>query len=67
MRGSLRFRGAFPFLRERDDGSFVALDPHHNETTSSTTIDRVGEVLLERGLEPLGYFVEEGVGRDTET
>ncbi|MDB4944829.1 MAG: hypothetical protein JWP97_4363 [Labilithrix sp.] len=53
------FLGGVAFLRQREDGSFVAHDSEHTEIVSSEKVDDVGEVLLERGLEPFGYFVEE--------
>jgi hypothetical protein len=59
MRSKNPFDGGLAFLRERVDGSFVALDADRNEITSSAEQHDVGQVLLERGLEPFGYFVED--------
>jgi len=55
------FGGGVAILRERGDGSFIALDAAQNEIASSRSQGDVVEVLLERGLEPFGYFVEEAM------
>lgn len=53
------FGGGVAIIRERTDGSFIALDAAQNEIASSRSQGHVVEILLERGLEPFGYFVEE--------
>jgi hypothetical protein len=58
LRSERPFHGGVAFLRERNDGNYVALDADHNEITSSKSEGDVGAILLERGLEPFGYFVE---------
>lgn len=54
------FRGGIAFICERSDESFVALSPDGVEIVSSKKLEDIGEALLESGLEPFGYFVEEG-------
>jgi hypothetical protein len=59
LRKTAPLHGGIALLRQRADGMFVALDPEGAEIASSKTLDDVGRELLERGLEPAGYYVAE--------